>query len=87
MSYEIHIQKNPTYDVTRGESALIFFPYNEGIIQMIKSIPSARWLTAYSAWDLRLPMVRVFIRNVKRFQSQLGIQPQWFISNEFKPST
>lgn len=87
MSYDIHIKMSPVLDPTRGDCALIYFPYNEQMIKLVKSIPSAMWQPNFKCWELRVPMVRVFIRNVKRFQSQLGVSPMWYISNEFKAKT
>ena len=86
-SYDIHIQKNPIFDPVRGESALVYFPYNPEMVKLIKSIPSAIWQPNFKAWDLRIPMLRVFVRNVKRFQSQLGVTPKWYISKEFSSKT
>ena len=86
-SYDIHIQKNPIFDPVRGESALVYFPYNPEMVKLIKSIPSAIWQPDFKAWDLRIPMLRVFVRNVKRFQSQLGVTPKWYISKEFSSKT
>lgn len=89
--FEIYIRKSPIIDKSRGECIFLSFAYNEGMINLIKHIPSARWSRPDNAWELRKSMVKVFLYNVKRFKSQLNVNPKYIIEtdlmNELKPKS
>lgn len=69
------------YDATRGECVLVSFPYNEKLIQIIKTVPGAIWAPQFKCWEIRKCMCKVLVYSVKRYRAQIQEEVSWHIEN------
>lgn len=81
---QIYLSPAINSDVLRGRCVFVKFSYHEAMITLIKGIPGAAFRREYGCWELRYPMVRVFLHQVKRHIAELQIRPEYFISDELK---
>ena len=81
--FPIQISSSAT-DPARGKCVLVHFNYHEELVKLIKGVPSAIWMPDYESWELRYPMVRVFLYRVKRYIARLNINPVYYISEDLR---
>lgn len=84
--FSIYLSESPSIDRSRGRCILVKFQYHEGLISVIKGIPGSQWRSVEKCWEIRYPMVRVFLQQVKRHIALLQITPQYFISESLNNS-
>jgi len=72
-----------TLDPVDGQYVFIKFPfYDEVLVECIKGIPSAGWIKSDGIWEIRFPLVRVFIDRLKKNMHKLSFRPIFKISPE-----
>lgn len=84
--FPIYLSPAINSEAIRGRCVFIKFDYHEAMIALIKGIPGAIFRSEYYCWELRYPMIRVFLYQIKRHIASLQIQPQYFIADELKNS-
>lgn len=77
--FPIYISPAQQSDVSRGNCVFISFSYHEALVTLIRNIPSAIFRQEYKCWELRYPMVRVFLHLVKSHIAELQLTPEYYI--------
>lgn len=77
--YTITLTPSPENDLKRGPCVLVTIQYNEQMNALLRSIPGSVFLPQYKSWEIRQPMVKVFVSNVMKHKAKLEIDPDWCI--------
>lgn len=80
--YTITLTPSPRVDHSRGPCVLVTINYNEEMNTLLKSIPGSLYVPEFKSWEIRQPMIKVFVSSVMNHKSKLEIEPEWIIAPE-----